>query len=88
MAHDLLAVPISIVASESAFSTGGCVLDVFRSCLTPKIVEALICTSDCLRLASSPILVEETLEDLEKFERGKYKLKLAISFSFFCLLQF
>ncbi|XP_055960935.1 zinc finger BED domain-containing protein RICESLEEPER 2-like [Mercurialis annua] len=70
MARDILAVPVSTVASESAFSTGGRVLDDFRSCLTPKIVEALICTQDWLRDPSKPVSVEETLEELEKFEEG------------------
>uniref|UniRef100_A0A803N575 HAT C-terminal dimerisation domain-containing protein n=1 Tax=Chenopodium quinoa TaxID=63459 RepID=A0A803N575_CHEQI len=36
MAHDILAVPLPTVASESAFSTGGRTLDPFRSSLTPK----------------------------------------------------
>ena len=46
LARDVLAVPISTVASESAFSTRGRVLDCFRSSLTPKLLEALICSQD------------------------------------------
>ncbi|CAI0470201.1 unnamed protein product [Linum tenue] len=55
MAKDLLVVPISGVASESAFSTGARVLDSFRSSLTPKIVEALICTEDWLAHSNLPL---------------------------------
>ncbi|KAF7135640.1 hypothetical protein RHSIM_Rhsim08G0133300 [Rhododendron simsii] len=44
MARDVLAIPVSTVSSESAFSTGGCVIDSYRSSLFPKTVEALICT--------------------------------------------
>jgi hypothetical protein len=39
IARDVLAMPISPVASESAFSTGGRILDPFRSTLSPLIVE-------------------------------------------------
>lgn len=41
LARDLLAVPVSTVSSESAFSTGGRILDSFRSSLLPKTVETL-----------------------------------------------
>ncbi|XP_057444811.1 zinc finger BED domain-containing protein RICESLEEPER 2-like [Lotus japonicus] len=49
MAADILAIPISTVASESTFSAGGRVIDEFRSRLNEKSIEALICGGDWLR---------------------------------------
>ena len=46
MARDVLSIPLSVVTSESTFSVGGRLLDVFRSSLKPKIVEAVICLRD------------------------------------------
>ncbi|XP_042436796.1 zinc finger BED domain-containing protein RICESLEEPER 2-like isoform X2 [Zingiber officinale] len=68
MARDIMAIPISSVASESVFSTGGRVLDAFRSSLTPKIVQTLICMQDWLRASSTPIDIEEIWEDLQQIE--------------------
>ncbi|KAL0319845.1 UNVERIFIED_CONTAM: Zinc finger BED domain-containing protein RICESLEEPER 2 [Sesamum radiatum] len=46
LARDVLAMPISTVASKSAFSTGGGIMDDFRASLTPKMAQALICCQD------------------------------------------
>jgi hypothetical protein len=40
----LATVPVSTVASESTFSTGGRIIDSFRTSLSATTVEALICT--------------------------------------------
>ncbi|CAN1348253.1 Zinc finger BED domain-containing protein RICESLEEPER 2 [Linum perenne] len=75
MARDVLAVPISSVASESAFSTGGRVLSNFRSSLTPAIVEALICAEDWLRSTSPDIFdpeEEENENEQLEFEKGNH----------------
>lgn len=66
MARDILAIPISTVASESAFSTSGRILDDFRSSLTPATLQSLICTQDWLR--SKCINVEADLAELTRLE--------------------
>lgn len=71
MARDVLAIPITSVASECAFSTGGRILDSFRSSLTPKLVQALVCLQDWLRSEPQPISIEEDLDFLEQLEQGK-----------------
>ncbi|KAH0636928.1 hypothetical protein KY289_036843 [Solanum tuberosum] len=46
MAQDVLSVPITTVASKSAFSTGGRVIGKFRSSILPANAEAKLCTRD------------------------------------------
>ncbi|MFS7960908.1 putative HAT dimerization domain, ribonuclease H-like superfamily [Helianthus anomalus] len=68
--------PVSTVASESAFSTGGRVLDSFRTSLTPRMVEALVCAQDWLRASNNPISIEDTNFDVEKLEEDMKELTL------------
>ncbi|XP_059428518.1 zinc finger BED domain-containing protein RICESLEEPER 2-like [Corylus avellana] len=49
MAKDILAVPISTVASEFSFSAGGRVIEPHRASLSPDTVQMLLCGSDWVR---------------------------------------
>ena len=49
LARDIFAIPVSTVASESAFSTSGRVLSEHRSMLNSDILEALMCSQNWLR---------------------------------------
>jgi hAT family C-terminal dimerisation region len=49
LTRDILAVPISTVASESAFSTSGGTISPARNSLNDESIEALICAQDWLR---------------------------------------
>ena len=61
MVRDVLVILISCVASECAFSTAGRVLDQFRSSLTPKNVQSIICVQDCLISESFTINIVKNL---------------------------
>ena len=70
LARDVLAVPISTVASESAFSTGGRVIDSFRSNLKERTVQALVCIQDWVRAHGRTVAIDDNLEELDKLEEG------------------
>ena len=70
IARELLAMPVSTVASESAFSTRGRVLDPYRSSLSHQKVEALICTQDWLRDIPLPSLLDYDFEELQCVDQG------------------
>lgn len=55
LTRDILAVPISTVASESTFSISGRTLSPVRSCLNDESLEALICAQDWLRASVTGI---------------------------------
>ncbi|XP_074331437.1 uncharacterized protein LOC141668447 isoform X2 [Apium graveolens] len=79
MARDILAFPINTVASESAFSTGGRVLNDFRSSLTPKMVEGLIYAQDWMRKTVKAISVEEDPEEMRQLDEALEKMKVDAS---------
>ncbi|XP_062073094.1 zinc finger BED domain-containing protein RICESLEEPER 2-like [Humulus lupulus] len=65
MARDVLAIPVTTVASEAAFSTGGRILDPFRSSLSPRMVEALICLKNWWSDSHQPIIVRDYIDEAE-----------------------
>ncbi|KAJ3691068.1 hypothetical protein LUZ61_020232 [Rhynchospora tenuis] len=69
LTKDILAVPISTVASESAFSTSGRILSPARSSLNDESIEALLCAQDWLR-ASINENGEKIGEPLWNIEEG------------------
>ena len=80
MIHDVLAVSISTIAFELAFSRDDHILDPFRSSLTPRMVQTLLCTEDWLHvtMSSTKMSVEEDLDALEIHVIGKLALYLNI----------
>ncbi|KAK1421738.1 hypothetical protein QVD17_24325 [Tagetes erecta] len=68
MARNILSIPITTVASESAFSAVGRILDDYRSSLTKDMVELLVCGGDWIKSVSKATI--QTLEQSAKEEEN------------------
>jgi len=68
IAKDVLAIPVSTVASESAFNTSERILDSFRNSLSPKTLEALVCTQSWLKENHGGIQIKEYVDETQYYE--------------------
>jgi len=87
----VLAIPINAVASELAFSTGGRVLDPFRSSLAPKTIEALVCAQNWLRskpLSSGNGYDTELVDDPKSYKLASGKLSIIHFLIYFANYKF
>ena len=80
MAQEVLATPIS---SECPFRTVGGIVDSFRSSLTPKFVQALVCLQNWLKSEPQPIILRKIyifVSNLnKKYQRNFHLCKIANS---------
>jgi hypothetical protein len=79
----VLAIPVSMVVSEAAFSSGGRILDPFLSFLSPSTVQALVCCENWLCLAPIPINMTtfmDYIENSEMIESGYFSYKFKCSY--------
>ncbi|XP_010501571.1 PREDICTED: zinc finger BED domain-containing protein RICESLEEPER 2-like [Camelina sativa] len=74
VARDVLAIQVSSVASESAFSTSGQILDPYRSSMSPHMVETLVCNQQWLR---NTISAEKLASLVQMFEELQFHESLA-----------
>ncbi len=81
-----MVVLVSTVASELAFSTGGRVLDPFRSSLSPLIVETLIFCQNWLRSTSSLVKLQEAMDKVQSINHEE--LELGNLFILYLYVQF
>lgn len=84
VAKDIFVVHVSSVPLESTFSARKRGMDSFRACLlTPKTVEALICTNDWLRSEGFDFNKEPTEDELELYLTLE-KLEKVMVFVWYC----
>jgi hypothetical protein len=68
IARNILVIYISTVACVSAFRNRGCILDPFRSLLSPLTVEALVCTQDWLK-SNEDLEYDNFIEIFDEYDK-------------------
>ncbi|KAF3773860.1 DETOXIFICATION 33 protein, partial [Nymphaea thermarum] len=82
--QDILCIPITTVASESAFSTGGLIVDESRSSLSPKTVEELVCAGDWIKQYDDPmnlvpvLLKSHSVQEITDREQEAMAMELTV----------
>lgn len=84
IARDILAILVSVVSSESAFSTRGRILDSFYSCLQPTTVQALIYTLK----TPKTIDLRVEMDEVQQIELGMEIGDLVLTLNFVILFDY
>ena len=86
MVGDVLAIPIFTIASKSAFSIGGRILDPFQSSLSPLLIQNLVYAQNWLQ-AHVPISFCKSKDEIEALEDEFHDLGNMFNFQTSCLLS-
>lgn len=91
MARDLLAMQVLSVASESAFSTSGRILEPYRSCQPHYMIQVLMCTEQSMhadnKVSEQVTTNEKMLADVEFLDR-LHKGLCIFSLTFFYYISY
>lgn len=77
IAREILAIPVSTIASESAFDIGGRVIDSVCFTSAPNLVEVLACLKSWLNEDATSIDLREHINDISHMEEGIENLEYA-----------
>ena len=86
MVKDMLAIPVSTIASKSVFSTKWCILNPFRSSLSPFMIQNLVFTQNWLQ-ALVPISFRKSKDEVKALDNEFHDLGNMFNFQTSCLLS-
>ena len=68
MAKEVLVIPVFTITSKFAFLTSDRTMNSYRSSLSPRTIEALVCSQNWLSSTQAPTDLKKLLDDVEKYE--------------------